>query len=73
MRDLLNIKHVSPAFEKEIDDDAYIEAYGLVKFIEKKEKEILDKYLDKNMGKIRKTIEVLKISPSVFYRIKGDM
>ncbi|MCK6593582.1 MAG: sigma 54-interacting transcriptional regulator [Bacteriovoracaceae bacterium] len=73
VRETLNLLAPGQGLEKEIDDDAYIEAYGLVKFIEKKEKEILEKYLDKNLGKIRKTIEELKISPSVFYRIKGDM
>lgn len=55
-----------------LQDQGFIEKFGLVNYIQKLEKDIVDRYLDKNMGKIRKTLEELKISPSVFYRIKGE-
>ena len=55
-----------------LNDEGFIEKVGLVNYIQKIEKQIVDLYLDKNMGKIRKTLDDLKISPSVFYRIKGE-
>lgn len=55
-----------------LKDKDFIENYGLVNYIQKIERDIVESYLDKNLGKIRKTIVDLKISPSVFYRIKGE-
>lgn len=49
----------------------YVSNNGLIKFIEKLEQEIVDIFFQKNNFKVRKTVEQLKISNSVFYKARN--
>lgn len=85
--DLLSTKEKGILFEKDIDfsqsipqDDAwltssqkdYISQFGLRDFISKIEKESVKLIMEKNQGKISKSIKDLGISASAFYRIHNE-
>ncbi len=65
-------KNVELQQAHENDENSLIQKMGLTNYLELKEKEIVDRFLAKNAGKIRKTIQDLQISNSAFYRITGE-
>ena len=55
------------------DHEDFIINHGLREYMKKVEKEITASILEKNKGKIAKTIKDLKISASAFYRIQESL
>lgn len=55
------------------DHEEYIVSFGLREYMKKIEKEITRNILEKNQGKVAKTIKDLKISASAFYRIQENL
>lgn len=55
------------------DHEDFIINYGLREYMKKIEKEITINILEKNKGKVAKTIKDLKISASAFYRIQESL
>lgn len=50
-----------------------VESKGLKPLIEKVEEEVISKFFDKNNNKVRKTLEDLKISNNLFYKVMGRL
>tara|TARA_B100001971_G_C18268024_1_gene596414 strand:- start:94873 stop:96192 length:1320 start_codon:yes stop_codon:yes gene_type:complete len=55
------------------DHEEYIVNFGLREYMKKIEKEITRNILERNNGKVAKTIKDLKISASAFYRIQENL
>jgi DNA-binding NtrC family response regulator len=56
-----------------VDDLRFIEEHGLPAFIEKIEEKMVKHFYEANEQKVRKTIDVLKISNAAFYKYKDKL